>query len=220
MKYRLQLYMDTSPTELGDLARQLRTLIDSWRVGEWCYEVGDGVKSVRSVEDCGAALEENTYPWKYGDQKRVSYEPTLFVGAPEAPLVSVTYTCGVEIDLPLMPNRLVAIVDSELTADNGAALLQSWMLGAIEIFRPRFGHAGSLDIPTPVMPLTPHPKPPIGWLTYLTHAFQVPAKLPQPSVAYAAPDGVLLVAHPELFLEFKPAHRDAVRNLEAALWQT
>jgi hypothetical protein len=96
-------------------------------------------------------------------------------------------------------------------------LLQTWLLKAVELLRPRFGHVGSLDIPIPVAPLSPAPRSPVGWLTYLSQAHRIPPKLPEPAVAYPAPDGTLLVAHPELFLDYKSAHRDAVRALDDAL---
>jgi hypothetical protein len=227
MTYRLQLYMrEDEVTPLSTLAERLRLLIDSWRASEpraddWCYETDDGVAPVTTTQECGAALEANAYAWRVGDTKRVSYEPTLHAGAPAEALVSVTYSCGIgkiDIDGVFAPSRLVATVDPELTAGD-ATLLRTWMLKAIEIVRPLFGHAGSLDIPRPLMPLTPDPTPPIGWLTYLRHdlAAGLPPKLPAPAVAYPAPDGTLLVAHPELFQQHKSEHRKAVSALREAL---
>jgi hypothetical protein len=226
MKYRLQLYIDEGVVPLGSLAQRLWAVIDSWRATDpradgWRYEIDSGTARVASVEDCAGALEANAYAWRLGDQTRVSYEPILFVGEPDAPPVRVTYACGIgEIGLEgiFVPSRFEAIVDSRWTADNGAALLQTWMLKAVEVLRPRFGHAGSLEIPRPVMPLTPGQLPPVGWLTYLSDALgQIPARLPHPAVAYPAPGGMLVVAHPELFLEYKSAHREAVAVLRVAL---
>lgn len=229
MKYRLQLYMDEAETDPRDLARRLWAVIDNWRATDpradgWAYETDGGNERVASVEECQRALEDSAYEWSLGEEPRVSYEPTLCVGSPEAPLVQVTYTCGIgEIGIEgiFAPSRFEAIVDETMTADDGAALLQTWMLKAIEVLRPRFGHAGSLDIPQPLVPLSPDARPPVGWLTYLSHGLgELPPKLPHPAVAYPAPDGVLLVAYPALFLPYRSAHRESVNILRDALTES
>ncbi len=227
MIYRLQLYADEGVVPLNELARRLWTILQTWRAAEpradrWRYETEDGAEAgVSSLDDCLAAIESHSYAWHYGDERRVSYEPQLAAGDLDAPLIRVRYTCGIgELGLPgvFAPSRFEVLVDSSITSDDGARLLQTWMLTAIEVLRPRFGHAGSSEVPRPALPLDPEASVPVGWLTYLSHAQgTVPAKLPAPSVAYPAPDGTLLVAHPELFLDYSAAHRQAVNALHDAL---
>jgi hypothetical protein len=233
MSHRLQLYVDEGNLDRRELAQRLWSVLQAWRASEpradrFRFEVEGGVADIAGVDDCERALEQNTYRWKVGDSERTSYEPTVFVGNAAAPLLRVTYSCGIgalDIEGIFAPSRFVAIVDRTLLDADGAALLRTFLLKAVELLRPRFGHVGSLDHPRPAMPLEPSPTPPVGWLTYLSHAYRgIPSTLPSPSVAYPAPDGTLLVAHPELFLEYKSAHRDAVRALREKLalssWRT
>ncbi len=227
--HRLQLYIEEGrQLAVGDLAKRLFRVLEAWRATEpraddWRYERSDDDVAIKSVEDCGAALEASSYRWSFGKQRRLSYEPIVYVGPAAAPLAQITYTCGigpVPIEGLFAPSRFTAHVDPRLTADNGAALLQTWMLKAIEILRPRFGHVGSMAVPQPVQPLTPEPVPPVGWLTYLHHELgHVPPNLGHHGTAYPAPDGTLVVAYPELFAEHRSAHCQAIELVRERLFE-
>ena len=226
MKYRVQLYGDpdrespvTYAARLWDLASAI-TATDP-RADRWRFERGDTCPVVHDRDTCAAAVEVASYAWEIGEDQRVSYEPSLFVGEPDAPTVIVTYTCGigtVPLEGIFCPTRLEILLDEGMLQNNGAQLLQTLMLKAIEIMKPRFGHAGTESAPPPLMPLTRRPSPPVGWLTYLSHALgEAPHQFSTPTVAYPAPDGILIVAHPSLFLPFKKEHTAAVRAVGETL---
>lgn len=182
---------------------------------------GAAPRPASSASACEEALRQSAGTWQSGGRELTSYAPRFFLERPFAPPVEVTITCGIEplgLDAIFTPNRLeLRVRAADERAERPA--LEGLFRAAITAFRPDFAFAGSERVPQAPLSLFSDGTPPVGWMTYLRHAFPaLPRTLPQPAVAYPVGAlGTLVVAHPDPFDEADPAHREAMARVREAL---
>jgi hypothetical protein len=229
-QYRVQLYWPGRDDAPGELAGQIAAFLSALGsvhkdLAGWHF-AGDGAGApvpVDSPAACLAALERHRIAWTTGKVRRIAYGPRFFLEREVASPAAITVTCGIpRLDLgPIFtPNRLEMLV----RADAGEArasrpVLEAALRAAVAAFRPDFGFAGTEGTPAPPLPVFSDGTPVVGWMTYLSAAYPpLPAALPKPAVVVPMlPHGALIVAHPELFQERDPAHREAIARVDEAL---
>jgi len=226
--YRVQLYWSGRDDAPRDLAHQIAAFLSA--LGS-AHEDLAGWQSAGEREPvpadseaaCLAALERHRVAWATGKERRTSYRPRFFLEREAASPAAVTVTCGIpRLDLgPIFtPNRLEMLVRADAGKERASRVaLEVALRAAVDAFRPDWGFAGTDGMPAPPLPVFSDGTPVVGWMTYLSAAYPpLPAALPEPAVVYSMlPHGALIVAHPELFQEQDPAHRDAIARVHEAL---
>jgi hypothetical protein len=228
--YRVQLYWSGRDDAPSDISRQIAAFLGTLGSAMPAFagfrftgERAAPALPADSPAACLAALEAHRIAWATGKERRIGYRPRFFLEREAASPAAITITCGIpRLDLgPIFtPNRLEMLVRADAGDERaGRPALEAALRAAVAAFQPDWGFAGTDGTPSPPLPVFSDGAPVVGWMTYLSASYPpLPAALPKPAVVYPLlPHGALIVAHPDLFQERDPAHRDAMARVEEAL---
>lgn len=228
--YRVQLYWSGRSDADRVMSRQIFTFCASLgpiheRLEGWLFQ--DERTGVPAPADsdpaCLEALHQKAVAWSTGAQQQLSYQPRFFLERAIDPPASFTVTCGIKplgLGPVFTPNRLELLVRAGVGDERASRpVLEAILRSAVAAFQPDWGYVGTESIPQPPVAIFSDGTPVIGWMTYLRSAYPpVPRTLPTPAVVYPVGSlGTLIVAHPELFREGEPAHREAIDRVRNAL---
>lgn len=229
-RYRVYLAWRGREDDLRDMSRQTAGFLAALGAlhprlkGFKFVDKPSGKETAASGNDgCQRALEAYRVDWATGETQRVAYQPRFFVERKAAPPVEIHLTCGIErLNLgPIYtPNRLDLLIRRDVPDELASpAVLEGIVRAGVEAFKPDWGFAGVEGIPEPPLAVFSDGAPSVGWMTFLSWRYPaIPAALPTPAVTHVlARRGTLIVAHPDLFDEHDPAHREAVEKVRQAL---